>query len=512
MAAAIVIGEIGLKTAAAYEGLAALLASGEPILQRRALEALSKIGPKKLAAEVLELAGARDVHVREAAVQALGAIGPSVLGRVEERLERAEGEERRALGAVLARLGGRQALAATLSRLITSDEEAARLLALEVRQQHKDAGEKTRRAALVELKRFLGTKAAQKAPLATATAVKMIGHLELPGTAGLLLAAARRGDERVREEALAALRVVPLSAAEQKSAAKVLVDIAQRESPALARAALFTLANLTLTPALLQKVGKLATHEDAERATLVIEYLGRQSGAAVAAVLVAALRQADRARAERIAAALRGKREAATALFGLLAAGHEPALVVRLLREVSRDLGDKQRAALVKLALARASAGSRDFEAVLTLAHELSAERTTAEIHAAVKGLLAKKKREHAIALLVAICRTPAASDDLRFRLATLELARPHYDTHAPSREADSALRALTELARRGFDVVAGLQQERLPLEALYYVGFHLAELDHPFGEDLLTLVAERGGRKKLGTMAKNKLELWRRG
>jgi hypothetical protein len=432
-----------------------------------------------------------------------------VLPIVQKRLERAEGEARRTLGAALARLGGRQALAATLSRLLASDEEGARTLALEVRQQHKGADERTRRAALVELKRFLGTKAVQKTPLAKATGLKMIGHLGLPGTAVLLLAAARQGEQQVREEALAALRMVPLSAAEQASTVKTLADIAQRGSPALARAALFTLGNLAPTPALLQKIGKLVTHEDDERAILAIEYLGRQNGAGVAAVLVAALRKVDRTRADRIATALRGKPEAAPALLGLLTAGHEPALVARLLRENSEGLGDKQRAAIVKLALARA--GARDFEALLTLAYDLSSQRTTAEVDATVKRLLAQKKRERAIALLGAICRTPAASDDNRFRLAVLELTRSHYDTQPAARAGDNALRTLNELATRGFDVVAALRTERLPLDALYYVGFHLAELDHPVGEDLLAIVVERGGRKKIGKMARNKLDLWRR-
>ena len=45
-------------------------------------------------------------------------------------------------------------------------------------------------------------------------------------------------------------------------------------------------------------------------------------------------------------------------------------------------------------------------------------------------------------------------------------------------------------------------------VNALYYVGFHFAEAKKPLGEELLEEVVKKGGRTKVGKMAKNKLAL----
>ena len=64
-------------------------------------------------------------------------------------------------------------------------------------------------------------------------------------------------------------------------------------------------------------------------------------------------------------------------------------------------------------------------------------------------------------------------------------------------------------LLRGGFDVAKALRKDRaLELEHLYYVGFHFSELDHPVGDELLEEVVKKGGRSKVGKMAKNKLAL----
>ncbi len=44
------------------------------------------------------------------------------------------------------------------------------------------------------------------------------------------------------------------------------------------------------------------------------------------------------------------------------------------------------------------------------------------------------------------------------------------------------------------------------------YVGLHFAEQGHPLGEELLRTVAEKGGRAKLGKMARSKLALVEQG
>ena len=45
-------------------------------------------------------------------------------------------------------------------------------------------------------------------------------------------------------------------------------------------------------------------------------------------------------------------------------------------------------------------------------------------------------------------------------------------------------------------------------LEALYYVGFCFIEDEIGGGEEILEIVVEKGGRKKIAKAAKNKLKL----
>ena len=67
----------------------------------------------------------------------------------------------------------------------------------------------------------------------------------------------------------------------------------------------------------------------------------------------------------------------------------------------------------------------------------------------------------------------------------------------------------LAALLSRGFDVGTALRKDKsLDLDALYYVGFHFAEAKKPLGQELLEEVVKKGGRTKVGKMAKNKLAL----
>jgi hypothetical protein len=120
-----------------------------------------------------------------------------------------------------------------------------------------------------------------------------------------------------------------------------------------------------------------------------------------------------------------------------------------------------------------------------------------------------KKDKEPLARLLRLLTASPEATDEDRFALAVLELRESGLDLKRQARERDPALGALATLAARGHDVAGGLARERdLSLEAIYYVGFHLAEEDEPGGAALLELVMERGGRKKIAQAARNKLKL----
>jgi len=77
------------------------------------------------------------------------------------------------------------------------------------------------------------------------------------------------------------------------------------------------------------------------------------------------------------------------------------------------------------------------------------------------------------------------------------------------ARRGDEALKILDQLARQDFDVAGALRKEKnVTLEQLYYLGFCFAEEGDDLGEELLKLMVEQAGRKKIAVAAKNKLKL----
>lgn len=183
IAAAIVLGELRVKKPEAIDGFVSLLDSGVPILERHALEALTLLGSaKKVVGKAMELLASNVDDVRLAAAAAIRSVGTDVVPLIRARLEAtgpsAPGSlERRALDAILANLGGKDAFSTLLRGLATAGGpnaaggDAAKAAALAVRQRVKDAGVRERRSYLAETEKYL-KKNEDRAPNAIAAALK----------------------------------------------------------------------------------------------------------------------------------------------------------------------------------------------------------------------------------------------------------------------------------------------------------------------------------------------------
>jgi hypothetical protein len=229
-------------------------------------------------------------------------------------------------------------------------------------------------------------------------------------------------------------------------------------------------------------------------------------------VLVHAVCTLERKRAEIAATALTGRDDAVTPLTKALL---ETKDVDRawLLRNVLRPAAKKVPAALRKQlleeAIDRLGDGSRGWEALLDVVRDADADGVATAVRALAQKLRKAKNDDKAAAVFGLLCRSDRATDDDRYALASLELARGPKDTRPQARHSDESLKMLAALLARGFDVGTALRKDRsLELESLYYVGFHFAEAKKPLGEELLEEVVKKGGRTKVGKMAKNKLSL----
>ncbi len=517
IAAAIVLGELKAKGPGVVEGLGAVLASGVPLLQVHALDALARVGAKKALPAIFPLLATGEGDVRRAATRCIASVGDEVVPLIRQKMATASPDERRALDAALAELGGKDAFSALIKGLASSAGEAAKAAALAVRQQVKGADGHKRRSYLAETEKFLETqKKKENAHGAVAAAIKILGYLEDEKTVPTLLAYANddKAHPSVRQEAIIAFR---FALQNDKPSAKVidtLVKAAESSDRTLAQTALHTLGSLQVAEETAKRLEKLALHADFDRARFVIELLGRMSGNEAARVLTKTLvTSTDRRYAEAAAEALNGKEDAVPALAKALLETDNPdrAWVLRnVLRPTAKKISSAARKQILEAAMDRLASGERGYEALLDVARDADPEA----VAEALRGLAQKLRRgagkeERARSVYQILCKSDRATDDDRYAYASLELSRSNLDTRPASRAGDESLRLLGLLVRNDFDVAKALRKDKgVDLDHLYYVGFHFTEQGHSLGEELLEEVVKKGGRAKVAKMAKNKLSL----
>lgn len=516
IAAAIVLGELKAKGPGVTEGLAEVLDSGIPLLQRHALEALARVGAKKALGAVFPLLSAHDEDVRRAAIGAVASVGEDVVPVIKQRMATAAPDERRALDAALAALGGKDAFSTLIRGLASNQGEAAKAAALAVRQQVKGADGNKRRSYLAETERFLAAQKKQGgSPAAVAAAVKILGFLEDDKTTPTLLAYAsnEKEDPSVRQEAIIALRFALGSGKATAKVIDVLVKAAEAADRTLAQTALHTLGSLKIGDDVVRRLAKLTLHPDFERARFVIEMLSRLGGQEAAKALTNVLTTTqDRRYGEAAAAGLMGKEDAVPALAKALLETKVPdrAWMLRnVLRPSAKKIGAAVRKQLLEAAVAKLGAGEQGWEAPLDIARDADPDAAAEAVRALAAKLKRGGKDDKARAVYGVLCKSDRSTDDDRYALASLELGRSSRDTRPAARASDESLRMFTSLLGRGYDVARALKKDRaLDLDQLYYVGFHFVEKEHPLGEELLEEVVKKGGRSKVAKMAKNKLSL----
>jgi HEAT repeat protein len=520
IAAAIVLGELRAKGPGVVEGLGEVLASGVPLLQVHALDALARVGAKKALPAIFPLLSTGGGDVRRAATRCIASVGDEVVPIIKAKMAAATPEERRHLDAALAELGGKDAFTALIKGLASSDGEAAKAAALAVRQQVKNADGHKRRSYLAETEKFLETQKKKKekegAHGAVAAAIKILGYLEDEKTIPTLLTYAtdEKAHASVRQEAIIAFRFALQT---DKPSAKVidaLVKAAEAADRTLAQTALHTLGSLKVADETAKRLEKLALHPDATRAQFVIDLLGRMGGHEAARVLTKVLvTTGDRRYAEAAAAGLSGKEEAVPALAKALLETENPdrAWVLRnVLRPTAKKIAPSLRKQILETAMERLGGGEGGWEALLDVARDADPDGLAEGLRALAQKLRrGTNKEERARSVYQILCKSDRATDDDRYAYASLELSKSNLDTRPAARAGDESLRLFGLLVRSNYDLAKALRKDRgVDLDHLYYVGFHFTELDHPVGEELLEEVVKKGGRAKVAKMAKNKLAL----
>jgi hypothetical protein len=535
VAAAVVVRELGVADAATAQALAGLLDETHGSLEHRAaLRALAKLG---LAASALDrvtpFLGARDDGVREAAIEAAVSAGQAALKPLRAKLDAvplgaagalkgtpAPGAvEKRAIETVLSRLGGKEALGALLAGIV-DDPSSARNVTHELRAQVKDADGNARRTIRAQLEAFLDEhdKPDPKLDPARAAAIKVLGYLEDERTVPRLVKLAKSPKERgeVKQEAIIALRFAAAGHTPEPSVVDALQSAARADESSLAQAALLTLGSLPMNKKLAGVFQELAGHPDIARAHLAIRRLASDDGADGAEALAALVSGRDEQRAQLASDALgerrkEGRDDGTDALLAQLAECDDARGAARI-RNLLRPVASGWSAATKKKLLASADraleSGRVGWREAYDLAASADVKTTAKHLREVVAAARKSRKRDRERELLGLLLRIDPTPED-RYRLALFLLDESKLDTNRAARRGDEALKILDQLARQDFDVAGALRKEKnVTLEQLYYLGFCFAEEGDDLGQELLKLVVEQAGRKKIATAAKNKLKL----
>jgi hypothetical protein len=500
IAAAVVLGELGAKSTAVVAALSAMARDELSALAEPAVEALGKLGARAALPTLLSALERKDLA--KTASQAIASLGEEVLPSLREKLSQSTPEVRAAISGLLSSVHG--SFAMVLDGLRGQPWEAVSRLALSVRQAVR-AASLAERKAMARQTAALFKKLRDDEP-GLRGAIKILGYLELPETAALIMPflSAKRSAP-IRVEAITALRF----ALGEKPAAKplrALILLLEEPDPLVARAARDTLTVVPgVTPA---ELLKLARSKSGELALWAIERLHTLGAAKELASLASG---ADRGRAEAAVRALAGLPDAAPLLVAALigveeeAGAHAISDALERVQIAGRDLA-KLRAAGAAMLKKSFAVARRQLEPV---------RRADPQGWAQLLRDTAKKASDQARAEAISelLARSSWATAQDRYAHASLLLRRSALDPHPRARHADPALGELEKLAADGFPVAGALEKDRaVSDEARYHAAFHFAEHASPEvrAQGVALLEGLSGGRGKIARASKNKLGLMR--
>ncbi len=206
IAAAVVIGELGVKDAAVVSRLIEMAKDELDTYAEAAIEALGHLQALKALPVLLDsLNRSRDVQA--VARVAIANLGEAALPELKARLADATPEARAVLSQLLPAVGGKQSFELALEGLRGQPFEAINKVTLSVRQESREMSEAQKRVMKTQVLKFLEKKKTLDDEDATRGALKILGFLELPETQDDLIAfLSNKHLPLVRMEAATAMR------------------------------------------------------------------------------------------------------------------------------------------------------------------------------------------------------------------------------------------------------------------------------------------------------------------
>lgn len=511
-AAAVVLGELGGRSAEVDRALCAALDDADAGVRSRATAAVAKLKVEPALPRLLERVGAGGAESEEAAHAAarLGAKGARALRGLMDHS--APGLRRRIAGA-LAAAGGASAETAALDALLDTDpgvvDASARSLIAKI-----PALDKAHRRSLVDRALgLLGGREAALSPPSETALVRLLAALRDPRAEDVFwtrLEETFPAEQRAAAlQALGAMAVTPTG-----DRLRSLFASAADTDFRVAAPAIMILKAVPVDARTRDGWLGLLQAPDAAARRFAMEKLADQDTPAVAAALLPQLAHPDRGVRDQALHQLARMTNGRTALAdGLLEAPNPDAAwsLARVQARLVRDYPPALREKIFRQACDYQEAGDRRADALLFLLREADPRELRDRLEEKALALRKKKDYAGALAFLRLLTRDPACGEDVRFEAAGCALKLSAKDVAADARASDPALHQFAGLIHRHETEPADKVEKAKWLDALdlFYLGFHFAEGTGPekqFGSRILHSLVRRWPRSKQAKDAKSKL------
>jgi HEAT repeat protein len=511
-AAALVLGELGVRDAEVTQELRAGLQDPEAGLRLEIIKAIGKLRLESALPQLLARIREGGEEAAEAAHAAarLGAKGTRAL---QDLMPQVAPGLRRYIAAALAASGTPSAEAATAAVLLDKDpgvvEAAARSLITQVPGMTP-----TQRAGLAEhLLSLLANKKAPPPAVSEAALVRVLAALDDPEAAAVLW-------DRILPPHAPETRAAALQALGRwittpgKEQLKRLFACASDPDFRVAAPALFILKALPAGERAMPEWLELLHAPDVAVRRLAVEKVGGRDSAEVALALLEQLDHADRGLRDLALSRLARLEQGRKALTRALLEAESPDRAWTLARAQApfvKEYPAKWRDTLFTQSGKYLESADRRADALLFLLREADAAELRERLEA--RALALRKKKDYATALLYLrlLARDPAVGFPVRWELAACGLKVSAKELSAEVRATDPSLQQFISLTQ-GYEteLVKELEKAKwLDADDLYYLGFHLAEKEGParrVGGRVLHLVVKRSPRSKLAQAARSKI------
>jgi HEAT repeat protein len=514
-AAAVVLGELGVKDGEVVEALCACLDAPEPQVRLPAIRAVGKLHIERalpqLLARVTE--GGGDAQEAARAAAQLSAKGVRAL---QQLMPKVAPGLRRYIAAALGGAGDARADSSTVAVLLDKDPGVVEAAVRSLMDQVPTLRGAQRDALVKQLVTALSGKDTPFSPASRAAVVRVLAALNDSRSADVLWDHTLPPyPPEVRAAALQA--VGPWAEAPDKEQLQRLFRCAGDADFRIAAPALMLLRRQPVHARNVPHWLALLDAPDVAIRQAALEALGDRDSPEVAEALLRQLRHPDRALRDGALARLTKLKHGQEALTqALLEAESADAAwdLARALTPHAKAYPARWRQRVFAQTCTLLEAGDRKAEPLLFLLRETDPADLRDRLEE--RALDWRKKQDYAKALLHlrVVARDPACGFATRLEQAACGLKVSSHDLAAEARAGDPCLHQFAHLCNADDGELFNQLETMswLTLEDLYYLGFHLAEQEgrlRKFAERVLQLVVKRSPRSKIGQAAKSKLH-WR--